>query len=95
MSTNEELAPGQRGWRALVAIGHLDTDIAGLTPVNQAYRISGASSDLTVVNIGDSADGLKVGASLRFIPNYVALLRAMGSQYLVKQVHGHAQAQQA
>jgi ornithine racemase len=88
LSADDDIAPGQRGWRALVAIGQLDTDIAGLTPANSGYRISGASSDLTVVNIGGSADGLRVGASLKFIPNYVALLRAMGSQYLPKQVYG-------
>ena len=87
LSTEEDNAPGARGWRALVSIGHLDTDVAGLTPAHPNYRISGASSDLTVVNIGDSMDGLSVGASLNFIPNYVALLRAMGSQYLRKQVY--------
>jgi predicted amino acid racemase len=84
--TEDESMPGQRGYRALISIGHLDTDIAGLTPVNQNYRIAGASSDITVVNIGSDADGLKVGDTIKFKVNYSALLRLMNGKYIAKEV---------
>ena len=80
-----ESAPGQRGYRALVTIGHLDTDVSGLTPFNPDFQIAGASSDLTVVNIGESACGLKVGDAITFRMNYAALLRLMSSRYVVKE----------
>lgn len=78
----DEISPGQRGYRALVGIGQLDTDIAGLTPENAAHQISGASSDITVVNIGESPRGLSVGDTIRFRPNYAALVRLMGNRYV-------------
>jgi len=79
---NEEIAPGQRGYRALVGVGQLDTDIGGLTPENSAHQISGASSDITVVNIGESPGGLSIGDTIRFRPNYAALVRLMGNRYI-------------
>lgn len=83
---NEERTPGMRGFRALVSIGNLDTDISGLTPMNPKYSIAGASSDITVVNIGDEADGLKVGDTIKFRPNYAAFVRMMNGKYISKVV---------
>jgi len=82
----EDTTPGQRGYRALIGIGQLDTDIYGLTPVNPHYQIAGASSDITVINLGEDADGLKVGDTILFRPNYSALLRLMSGRYLEKAV---------
>ena len=78
--------PGQRGFRALATVGQLDTDISGLRSVDPRYGIAGASSDITVVNLGDNPAGLKVGDSLQFHLNYSALLRLMSGQYFAKQV---------
>ncbi len=83
---NDDIPPGARGYRALITIGQLDTDISGLTPVNPSYSIAGASSDVTVVNLGDDPDGLHVGDTLTFRVNYSALLRLMGSRYISKRV---------
>ena len=83
---NEETSPGQRGFRALISIGNLDTEISGLTPVNPQYTISGSSSDITVVNIGEDRDGLKVGDTIQFRPNYAAFVRLMNGKYLEKVV---------
>lgn len=83
---NGDLSPGQRGYRALVSVGQLDTEITGLTPVNSGYHIAGASSDVTVVNIGDDQGGLKVGDTIQFRLNYAALLRLMSGKYLEKVV---------
>lgn len=83
---SNDAPPGQRGYRALVGVGRLDTDISGLTLVNPEYEIAGASSDITVVNLGDHADGLKVGDSIQFRLNYAALLRLMNCRYITKEV---------
>ncbi|MFQ6609119.1 MAG: hypothetical protein ACE5EE_11420, partial [Fidelibacterota bacterium] len=84
--SNGDFSPGQRGYRALVSIGQLDTEIIGLMPVNSAYHIAGASSDVTVVNIGDDQDGLRVGDTIKFRLNYAALLRLMSGKYIEKVV---------
>lgn len=81
---DEPTSPGQRGYRALVNVGHLDTDIGGLTPEDGNFRIAGGSSDITVVNVGETATGLKVGDELRFKVNYPALIRLMSSKYIDK-----------
>jgi predicted amino acid racemase len=84
--TDEDLAPGQRGYRALVSVGQLDTDIGGLTPIDPNYRIAGASSDITVVNLGRDPHGLKIGDSIKFRVNYSAMLRLMSGKYVAKEV---------
>lgn len=79
---SEDLRPGQRGYRALVNIGQLDTDIAGLLPENPSHLIAGASSDITVLNVGESPGGLTVGGVVRFRMNYAALVRLMANKYV-------------
>ena len=79
-------SPGQRGYRALVNIGELDTDVSGLTPVSENYRIAGASSDITVINVGEKRGGLRVGDKMRFRLDYSALLRLMSGEYVQKVV---------
>lgn len=81
-----DYSPGARGYRALVGIGNLDTDVAGLTPVDPDYQIAGGSSDLLVLNVGEQEGELAIGDTVRFRPNYSALLRAMNSRYLSKQL---------
>ena len=85
--TTEDFSPGQRGYRALISVGQLDTDIGGLTPVNPNHHIAGASSDITVVNIGDDSDGLKVGDTIKFRVNYPAMLRLMAGKYVTREVY--------
>lgn len=81
-----ETAPGQRGFRALVHVGQLDTDISGLTPTHQDYHIAGASSDITVVNLGENPNDLHIGDTVTFRMNYAALLRLMSSRYVTKEI---------
>lgn len=86
---NEEEPPeelGQRGYRAVLGIGQLDTDIGGLRPLDSRHRISGASSDLTVLNIGEDAAGLEVGGTVKFRVGYSSLLRIMSTKYVEKVV---------
>ena len=83
---DESISPGQRGYRAIISIGHLDTDISGITPVNPNHKIAGASSDVTVVNLDDNPEGLGIGDTIMFRTNYSALLRLMNSKYTRKEI---------
>jgi predicted amino acid racemase len=81
---NGDTDPGQRGYRAIVTVGQVDTDISGLTPVDEDFRIAGASSDLTVVNVGETKDGLAVGDTIGFRAAYSAFVRLMANPYTEK-----------
>ena len=81
-----EPQPGQRGYRAILTIGQLDTDVGALTPVEEDHHIAGASSDLTVVNLGTKSGGLQVGDSIRFRMGYSAFVRPMSNPYTKQQV---------
>lgn len=84
----EQYAPGERGYRALVMVGQLDTDVGGLTPLNPVFKIAGASSDISVVNLGENPAGLKVGDSISFRMSYSAFVRLMAGKYADKIVLG-------
>jgi predicted amino acid racemase len=79
-----EHSPGQRGYRALVTVGELDTEVSSLRPVNPDYRLAGASSDLTVLNVGEDGTILKLGDSIRFRMGYSGLVRLMNNKYTGK-----------
>jgi len=74
--------PGERGHRALISIGQLDTEVSGLEPVDPSHSIVGATSDITVVNLGENRGSLGVGDRITFRPTYSAVVRAMSCQYL-------------
>ncbi len=82
----EPPSPGERGYRALVNLGQLDTDVTGLTPLAPEYHIAGASSDITVVNLGQNPGNLQVGDRIRFRMSYLAFASLMGNRYVDKQV---------
>jgi predicted amino acid racemase len=65
----------------IVAIGHQDIDPDGLCPP-PGIDIVGASSDHLILDSGNRH--LKVGAEVKFQPNYSALVRAMTSPFVAK-----------
>lgn len=77
---------GDRAYRALCTIGQVDTEVAGLTPLDPHHRIVGASSDLTVVHVGNDDTDVSVGDTIKFRPSYGALVRLMLSKYIDKVV---------
>ncbi len=79
-------APGSRAFRAVVTVGQLDTEVRGLTPLNDDYELVGASSDLAVVNVGENLEDLHPGSIIRFRPSYGALVRLMAGKYIDKVV---------
>ncbi|MDH5182830.1 MAG: alanine/ornithine racemase family PLP-dependent enzyme [Gammaproteobacteria bacterium] len=70
--------------QTVLAIGHQDTDPAGLKPPS-GVEILGASSDHLIV---DSGHNMPIGSEIRFQPNYSALVRAMTSPFVAKVPYG-------
>jgi predicted amino acid racemase len=70
--------------RALLNVGREDVDVAGITPVDARLRILGASSDYLAVDVSAAGDDIQVGDQLAFSLNYSALLAAMTSAYVNK-----------
>ncbi len=85
-STPEGHSPGKRGFRALVTIGEIDTDVAGLTPLNPSFQIAGATSDIIVVNIGENTEHIRLGDTIKFKCSYSAFVRLMNDNYITKRV---------
>lgn len=85
-SNSEQPKPGERGARALVTVGNLDTSVEGLTPVVDEYQVAGGSSDITVVNLGSNPNNLAVGDTVTFKTNYAAFLGLMNDPYIRKEV---------
>ncbi|MBN1435330.1 alanine racemase [Candidatus Fermentibacterales bacterium] len=82
--SDPDIAPGSRGFRAVVTVGELDTDVSSLVPVNPEYRIAGASSDVTVLNVGEHGSSLSVGDTVSFRMGYSGLVRLMNNRYTEK-----------
>ncbi|MGE5559698.1 MAG: alanine/ornithine racemase family PLP-dependent enzyme [Chloroflexota bacterium] len=70
--------------RAICAIGRQDCVPDGLTPVDPAIRILGASSDHLLLDVTKAATVPQVGDVIEFIPGYGALLLGMTSPYVDK-----------
>jgi len=83
---DDHYSPGQRGVRAILNVGQLDTDVASLRPRNTEFRIAGASSDLMVVNLGNNNRKLAIGDTIGFGLGYSALVRLMSGKYVDKVV---------
>lgn len=73
--------------RVIVDLGLLDIDPSDIVPLTKGLEIAGASSDMMVLNMTDGNPDLKVGDTLDFGMNYMAVLRAMNSEYVDKVVH--------
>ncbi len=74
--------------RALLNIGREDIDIANLTPLDAGVTVIGASSGYLVADVTDAETGAEVGDELAFRPGYGALLAAMTSEYVKKNIIG-------
>jgi len=69
--------------RAIVALGRQDCKIDGLTPVDQAIQIIGASSDHLLLDVTNSAE-VGLGSIIEFKLSYGAMLSLSTSSYVEK-----------
>lgn len=84
-----EFDPADRGrtsYRAIVDIGLLDVRPDFLIPMDERVQVIEASSDMLVVDLGDSTSDYKVGDVIRFRLKYMGALSVMNSRYIDKVV---------
>lgn len=77
---------GKTSYRAIIDLGLLDIDLRHLTPEDQDVELSGASSDMIVLDIDENKKGYKVGDIVSFKLSYMGILAIMNSNYITKQV---------
>jgi predicted amino acid racemase len=68
--------------RAICAVGRQDLEPKGIIPADKGVEILGASSDHLIMDISAAERNYRVGDTVRFVPNYVALLRLFSSPYI-------------
>lgn len=76
---------GKTSYRAILDLGLLDVSPEFLIPVIEDFVISGASSDMIVLDIGEQPK-LKVGDLVPFKVKYMGALGLMNSDYIEKKV---------
>ena len=77
---------GKSSLRAIVDIGLLDIDHKDILVLLPDATIIGASSDMLILDLGENKENLEVGDTINFSMNYMAVLRAMNSDYVDKRV---------
>lgn len=83
---HDEKNIGKTSVRAIVDIGVLDIDPKNIKPLSPGIEIIGASSDMMILELGDNTNNYHVGDTVDFSMNYMAVLRAMSSEYVDKVV---------
>ncbi len=83
ISIDESLL-GISSFRAIVDVGLLDIDANNIQPIHEDMIIVGASSDMTVLDLGTNPRNLKTGDLIEFNMNYMGILRIMNSDYVDK-----------
>ncbi len=77
---------GKKTYRAILDIGLLDINVESLELMDRKITISGASSDMIVVDLGTRKPKYKVGDLIEFKLNYIGALHIMNSNYIDKKV---------
>lgn len=77
---------GKNMHRAILDIGLLDVSTDFLLPDDDRITVVGASSDMLVVDIGDSTKNYKVGDLVSFKLKYMGALGLLNSDYIEKRI---------
>lgn len=72
--------------RMICAMGKQDIDFGTMFPLDDKIQIFGGSSDHIILDGTDSETDYKVGDKVKFKLEYVAVLRAMTSEYVTKEI---------
>jgi len=82
----DEAEYGLTSYRAILDIGLLDVSPDFLIPKQEGINITGASSDMLVVDLGENKKQYAVGDILTFSVKYMGALGLMNSNYIDKVV---------
>lgn len=77
---------GKTSYRAIIDLGLLDISTDFLIPDDPNLDISGASSDMIVIDLDDNKQGYKVGDLISFNLKYMGALALLNSDYIGKEV---------
>ncbi len=77
---------GKKSFRAIIDLGLLDISPDYLIPVQKDIETIGASSDMIVIDLGNTRKNYKVGDWLKFKLKYMGALRLLNSNYIDKVV---------
>ncbi len=77
---------GKKSYRAIIDIGLLDIAPEYLIPDDTNLEVTGASSDMLVVELGETNRNYKVGDLITFKLRYMGALRILNSAYIEKKI---------
>lgn len=77
---------GKSSYRAILDIGLLDIDPEYIEPTDEHISIAGASSDMLIMDVGESSASYKVGDVISFKIRYMGLLALLNSNYISQEV---------
>lgn len=77
---------GKTSYRAILDVGLLDINPDYLIPTDKHLAISGASSDMIVIDMGDTRRNYNVGDFITFKLKYMGALSLLNSNYIEKVV---------
>jgi len=77
---------GKTSYRAIIDIGLLDISPEFLIPDDKKIEISGASSDMLVIDLGRTRRNYKVGDLVSFKLRYMGALSILNSDYIEKKI---------
>ncbi|WP_436517902.1 alanine racemase [Ekhidna sp. To15] len=77
---------GKSSYRLILDIGLLDVSEEFLIPDDPNIRLTGASSDMLIADLGDSTGKYKVGDLISFRLKYMGALSLFNSNYIEKRV---------
>jgi predicted amino acid racemase len=77
---------GETSNRAIIDIGLLDVDINHLELVDKTLKITGASSDMLVIDLAENRKKYLVGDLIEFKLDYMGTLRILNSKYIDKKI---------
>lgn len=75
---------GKMSYRAILDLGLLDISTDFLTPIDKGIEITGASSDMIVIDLGSTKRNYKVGDWVKFKLKYMGALGLLNSNYIDK-----------
>lgn len=75
---------GKTSYRAILDLGLLDISTDFLTPIDKGVEVTGASSDMIVIDLGSSKGNYKVGDWVKFKLKYMGALGLLNSNYIEK-----------
>ncbi|RXQ87631.1 alanine/ornithine racemase family PLP-dependent enzyme [Ancylomarina salipaludis] len=77
---------GETSYRAIIDIGLLDVETDHLELVDKSLDLTGASSDMIVIDLHENKKNYKVGDLIEFKLDYMGILRIINSKYIDKKI---------